>query len=239
MSENVDGLKVTGAMENISWQAQAQSPLSAISLDLRFENLPQGIDLSEILLPTEQKVISLKPEIPLPRAISIFVANPRVRVCSFTFDDPLETRALTSTDAERPSGQLFAGVGQQRKRLTRIKTPGDVIKLEDRMHYLLQPSLESLLSEGALGFPCRPYPYQFEGMAFLYPRQAAILADEMGLGKTMQAITAIRLLLHRGEMRRVLLVCPKSLVTTWRREFHMWAPELPVMVIEGDQSKRA
>ena len=114
-----------------------------------------------------------------------------------------------------------------------------MIKLEDRLHYLLQPSLESLLNEGALTFPCRPYPYQFEGMAFLYPRHAAILADEMGLGKTMQAITAIRLLLHRLEVRRVLLVCPKPLVTNWQREFQQWAPELPVMVIEGDQAKRA
>jgi len=32
---------------------------------------------------------------------------------------------------------------------TRIKpAPGDVIKLEDRLHYLLQPSLETLLNEG-------------------------------------------------------------------------------------------
>jgi SNF2 family DNA or RNA helicase len=124
-------------------------------------------------------------------------------------------------------------------RQTRIKPPGDVIKLEDRLHYLLQPSLESLLSEGALAFPCRPYPYQFEGMAFLYPRHAALLADEMGLGKTMQAITAIRLLLHRLEIRSVLLVCPKPLVTNWQREFQQWAPEVPVMIIEGDQAKRA
>ena len=50
----------------------------------------------------------------------------------------------------------------------------------------------------------------------------------MGLGKTMQAITAIRLLVHHGQLRRVLLVCPKPLVTNWQREFAQWAPELPV-----------
>ena len=66
-----------------------------------------------------------------------------------------------------------------------------------------------------------------------------MLADEMGLGKTMQAITAIRLLLRRGEMRSVLLVCPKPLVTNWQREFALWAPELPLTVIEGDQARRA
>ncbi len=122
--------------------------------------------------------------------------------------------------------------------LTRIRPPGDIIKLSDRLEYLLQPSLESLLAESLLAFPHRPFPFQFEGIAFLYPRQAAILADEMGLGKTMQAITAIRLLLRRGEVKTVLLVCPKPLVTNWLREFEHWAAEVPVMAIEGDQAKR-
>jgi SNF2 family DNA or RNA helicase len=121
---------------------------------------------------------------------------------------------------------------------TRVRPPDDVVKLEDRLRYVLQPSLESLLSARSLGFPLRPFPYQFEGVAFLYPRQAAILADEMGLGKTMQAITAVRLLLHEGEMRSVLLICPKPLVSNWLREFSQWAPEVPVMAIEGEPARR-
>jgi len=131
--------------------------------------------------------------------------------------------------------------GDQRQRPishTRISPPSDLIKLEDRLHYVLQPSLELLLRAEALRFPFEPFPFQFEGVAFLYPRQNAILADEMGLGKTMQAITAIRLLLHRGEARQVLLICPKPLVTNWAREFSVWAPEIPVQVVEGDQSRR-
>ena len=100
-----------------------------------------------------------------------------------------------------------------------------MIKLEDRLNYLLQPPLEALLSDRELAMPFQPFPFQFEGVAFLYPRHAAILADEMGLGKTMQAITAIRLLLCRGEIRSVLMVCPKPLVTNWQREFQLWAPK--------------
>jgi SNF2 family DNA or RNA helicase len=106
------------------------------------------------------------------------------------------------------------------------------------LYYVLQPPLETIFAGGTLEFPFTPFPYQFEGVAFLYPRYAAILADEMGLGKTMQAITTIRLLLHAGEVPNVLLVCPKPLVTNWQREFATWAPELPVMTIEGDQAKR-
>ena len=84
--------------------------------------------------------------------------------------------------------------------------------------------------------PFPPFPFQFDGIAFLYPRHAVILADEMGLGKTMQAITAIRLLLRRGEVESVLLVCPKPLVTNWQRELAVWAAEIPVLAIEGDQA---
>lgn len=124
------------------------------------------------------------------------------------------------------------------KTATRIAPPRDVVKLEDRLYYVLQPPLESVFTGGALEFPFTPFPYQFEGIAFLYPRFAAVLADEMGLGKTMQAITTIRLLLHAGEIRNVLLVCPKPLVTNWQREFQTWAGELPLTIIEGDQAKR-
>ncbi len=171
----------------------------------------------------------------LPRVISVPVKDVPVRTRSYTFAEP-------SRSAERPWGaappSFPASTGGSPHSTTRIKPPDDVIKLEDRLRWLLQPPLESLLSARSLAFPCRPFPFQLEGVAFLYPRAAAILADEMGLGKTMQAITAVRLLLHSGELQSVLLVCPKPLVLNWHRELARWAPEVPVMVIEGDQARR-
>ena len=121
---------------------------------------------------------------------------------------------------------------------TRIRPPSDVVKLEDRLQYLLQPPLEALLEAESLRFPFHPFPYQLDGVAFLYPRRHAVLADEMGLGKTMQAITSIRLLAHSGQARRVLLVCPKPLVTNWQRELAMWAPELSVVTVQGTPAQR-
>ncbi|MCC7476270.1 MAG: DEAD/DEAH box helicase [Pirellulales bacterium] len=121
---------------------------------------------------------------------------------------------------------------------TRMKPPQDLIKLEDRLRFLLQPPLESLLAAYALRFPHAPFPFQLDGMAFLYARNRAVLADEMGLGKTMQTVSSIRLLVHHGQLRRVLLVCPKPLVTNWQREFALWAPEVPVGVIEGGPARR-
>ena len=121
----------------------------------------------------------------------------------------------------------------------RFRPPKDLVKLDDRLFYILQPPLESLIAAGAIEFPHPPFPYQLAGIGFLFPRHAAILADEMGLGKTMQAISTIRMLLHAREISRVLLICPKPLVSNWQREFQLWAPEIPLCVIEGSPATRA
>jgi len=171
------------------------------------------------------------------RAISVPIRRAGVQVRSFCFAE--ETESLPAMVQESPAASGAAPARAPAPSATRIRPPDDVIKLEDRLLYLLQPSLESLLAERAMEFPFQPFPFQFQGIAFLYARHAAVLADEMGLGKTMQAITAMRLLLRRGEARRILMICPKPLVTNWQREFARWAPEIPVQVIEGDQTRRA
>jgi SNF2 family DNA or RNA helicase len=187
----------------------------------------------------------------LPDVLSVPVTRLSVKTQSFVFPAPVAPSGdLRSTAWHgQETMPLPAGLLQQYRAAspesraatsstTRLKPPGDVVKLSDRLLYVLQPSLETLLADSSLEFPFVPFRYQFEGVAFLFPRIAAVLADEMGLGKTMQAITAIRMLVRSGEARSVLLVCPKPLVTNWKREFAMWAPELPLSVIEGDQEKR-
>ena len=181
-----------------------------------------------------------------PRVVSIKVGRQPVRVRSFTFSEPPqahldllaldESKGINKPNGVGPSGSQTPPNANGRS--TRIRPPGDVIKLDDRLHYLLQPSLESLLAERSLEFSFRPFAHQLEGVAFLYPRFSAILADEMGLGKTMQAITTIRLLVRSRELSSVLLVCPKPLVSNWQREFELWAPEIPLMAIGGDHAKR-
>ncbi len=202
------------------------------------------IDLhsSEVLpLPVECLSIRLQSKLPttvgftFPEATE-FVAP--VDVTLQTTDMSPSQPAINGTGpgaAEREGKRSGANSGSKR---TRIAPPADLVKLEDRLYFVLQPPLESLINSAQLSFPFEPFPYQMEGIAFLFPRETAILADEMGLGKTMQAITTIRMLLLAGQLRNVLLVCPKPLVTNWVREFRQWAPEIPVTVIEGDATKR-
>jgi SNF2 family DNA or RNA helicase len=214
-----------------SWQPQ--SCMRTVSI------VPEGVppatrcpfDQQDLRPPTAS--VSMTFGGPPAAAVSLTLSPPKLKVESYQFGMPSAWRAAAHAAPGAPPPS-----NASRPTRTRIAPPADVIKLEDRLFYLLQPSLEALIGDCSLSFPSHPFPYQLEGIAFLYPRYAAILADEMGLGKTMQAITAVRLLLHAGELSTVLLVCPKPLVTNWQREFAHWAGEVPVVAIEGDPARR-
>jgi len=197
-------------------------------------NLPQPPDLQLKISP--------------PEAITVPLSKLEVRTVGCLFPEGAESLLGSQpknspvlpprprTESRRPSDAGAAPLDLVSR--TRIRPPRDMVKLDDRLFFLLQPPLEQVFSGEAITFPFRPFPYQFDGIAFLYPRHEAVLADEMGLGKTMQAIVGLRLLSHQGQVRRTLLVCPKPLVTNWQREIAQWAPELLVTVIEGNQARR-
>jgi len=232
----------TGSQGGFSWHPPPRPAVT--SIELRLEPVRSLTDPlvtrwnRELARRAMVEVHSVRLTERPPRVISVPIRPVAVQVRSFAFSEPADVAGAPESRPypKRFSACLATAAGPAG--CVRIKPPGDVIKLKDRLDYILQPSLESLLAERSLAFPHDPFPFQLEGIAFLYPRHAAILADEMGLGKTMQAITAVRLLLRCGEVRSVLLVCPKALVTNWQREFGLWAPEVPLLVIEGDQAKR-
>jgi SNF2 family DNA or RNA helicase len=213
-----------------------------------------GLDSREATDGDIGMLISLQAlEVALDGVISTPLDAPRVRTigCTFVKQDRAAKPTVKKT-VPLPPAAHSAQVDQQQADAstasviemllnqggTRIRPPKDLIKLEDRLRMLLQPPLESLLAAASLRFAAQPFNFQLDGIAFLYARHRAVLADEMGLGKTMQAITAVRLLVHHSNLRRILLVCPKPLVTNWQREFARWAPEIPVGVVEGGPARR-
>jgi len=167
----------------------------------------------------------------------------RVRVHSRSWfftptDEETNEETTDKSGGHTPADRDFVLRKRDIETLTRIRIPDDTVKIQDRLHYILQPPIESMLNLPTLEMPFEPFPFQRQGIAFLYSAHFAILADEMGLGKTMQAITTIRLLLRTGEIRSVLLVCPKPLITNWQREFSLWAPEIRVSLIDGSPLRR-
>jgi SNF2 family DNA or RNA helicase len=228
----------------LSWSADRDG-LNSCALDSDLHWQPLSSDASEAQVAASLSDFSL----PQVGVVSSPLDPPRIRTIGCMFVPSTERAGAIAKSLKSNVGGLAAqsipapaaaevadgtaGTGR-----TRIRPPRDFIKLEDRLRLLLQPPLESLLAASSLRFASSPFGFQLDGIAFLYPRDRAVLADEMGLGKTMQAITAIRLLVHHGQLRRVLLVCPKPLVTNWQREFAHWAPELTVSAIEGGPTRR-
>ena len=168
---------------------------------------------------------------------------PRVTVNGLQFPEPAV--APVSTDfaplapappapATRPQPVLHTSRNPE----TRLPVPRTALSVPDRLYYLLQPPLETLLSGQELLMPAEPFPFQYQGIAWLFSQTEALLADEMGLGKTMQAISALRLLLRAGQVRSTLIVCPKPLISNWERELMHWAEELPFVTITGPLSRR-
>nr|XP_056722084.1 chromodomain-helicase-DNA-binding protein 2 [Euleptes europaea] len=85
--------------------------------------------------------------------------------------------------------------------------------------------------------------YQLEGLNWLAhswcKNNSVILADEMGLGKTIQTISFLSCLFHQHQLYGpFLIVVPLSTLTSWQREFEIWAPEINVVVYIGDQISR-
>jgi SNF2 family DNA or RNA helicase len=200
------------------------------SLDKRHFAVQAMAAASTTIVPSTQVNLSLSPE----GVLSSPLVSGAVQVISCDFGNSRFHEPSGASRNQKSPPRL----GRPTENYTRIQPPRDVVKLEDRLRMLLQPPLEALLASCSLRFAAPPFGYQLDGIAFLYPRHEAVLADEMGLGKTMQAITALRLLVHLQQLRRVLLICPKPLVTNWQREFAHWAPELPVSTVEGGPAQR-
>lgn len=73
--------------------------------------------------------------------------------------------------------------------------------------------------------------YQSYGARFTVVQQKTILGDEMGLGKTIQAI-AFAAHLYANGLRRIVVVCPASVMVNWKRELNAFCT-MEVFVAHG------
>jgi SNF2 family DNA or RNA helicase len=96
----------------------------------------------------------------------------------------------------------------------------------------------SLTNDKALTLPVPPgvrlLPHQEDGIRFALNRlqtgRGAMFGDVMGLGKTIEAIG----MANAMGPARILVVCPASVLFTWRREIWKWQTlGLPVLLIEA------
>ncbi|MBC8276253.1 MAG: restriction endonuclease [Chloroflexi bacterium] len=146
---------------------------------------------------------------------------------------PVKINRFSFQPPRREEGDLFADSSRERGAFTRVRSVKTLpkppefhrVSLEERLRLILMPPIHEVLSDPQLALPDRPFPFQTIGIKWLFDRDSALLADEMGLGKTMQAIIAARLLWRFGLINQVLVICPKTLISTWMTEIRKWWPQ--------------
>ena len=95
--------------------------------------------------------------------------------------------------------------------------------------------------------PIRASPYQHQIAAFNYAlgifdsgRRGVALFADMGTGKTLITIAVAGTLNAAGKVKRLLVVCPKSIVGVWSAEFCKFAGfDYAAAVLEGSTAKKA
>ena len=75
--------------------------------------------------------------------------------------------------------------------------------------------------------------HQKEAVQFLLSRKKCILADDPGFGKTSELVVAA----IEGNFDSVLIICPASIKSTWKKELLWYVPERDITIVEGIQGK--
>uniref|UniRef100_A0A6H1ZS03 Putative SNF2-related protein n=1 Tax=viral metagenome TaxID=1070528 RepID=A0A6H1ZS03_9ZZZZ len=82
------------------------------------------------------------------------------------------------------------------------------------------------------------YPYQIESVNFGIIRPNAGLLLDLGLGKTICAITIARYRIQKGEIEKVLVVCPSTLLLNWKRQIERFSEYGALILASNDRGER-
>mgnify|MGYP003624636042 FL=1 len=84
-----------------------------------------------------------------------------------------------------------------------------------------------------------PFDHQKDTAAFMTLNKKSFCFNEQGTGKTASAIWAADYLMTQGKVKRVLVVCPLSIMdSAWRNDLFSFAMHRTVDVAHGSKAKR-
>ena len=85
----------------------------------------------------------------------------------------------------------------------------------------------------------KPFDHQKKTSAFFTMNRKSFCFNEQGTGKTASAIWAADFLLNQGKIKRVLVICPLSIMdSAWREDLFTFAPHRSVDIAYGASKKR-
>jgi len=84
-----------------------------------------------------------------------------------------------------------------------------------------------------------PFDHQKKTASFFTMNRKSFCFNEQGTGKTASAIWAADFLLNQGKIKRVLVICPLSIMdSAWREDLFTFAPHRSVDIAYGASKKR-
>jgi len=85
----------------------------------------------------------------------------------------------------------------------------------------------------------KPFEHQKDTASFLTLNKKSFCFNEQGTGKTASSIWAADYLIKIGKVKRVLVICPLSIMdSAWRNDLFSFAMHRTVDVAHGDKAKR-
>lgn len=141
-----------------------------------------------------------------------------------------------------PKGLSRFGLSLQRSRifelfeLKRLRIDGALTEEEEEFCHKIMTMKDMPTYEVDPRYEEIARPYQLNGynwLRFLYEHKfGACLADDMGLGKTLQTIMLLQTLRHK--LKKVLIICPVSILYNWRNELEKFS-DLTYSIYYGDE----
>jgi len=83
-----------------------------------------------------------------------------------------------------------------------------------------------------------PFQHQIKAYNMALQRNAFAFLMEMGTGKSLAAALVAARRFERGEVKRVLIVCPTSVMPVWAKEFEAVTIPFEAQIVDGTKKKR-
>lgn len=83
----------------------------------------------------------------------------------------------------------------------------------------------------SLPTPIKLREHQKDGIKFMLANKRCICADEMGCGKSIEAVVSAL----ESKSEHILVICPASLKTNWKRECSRYCDENDIQIINGSK----
>jgi SNF2 family DNA or RNA helicase len=147
----------------------------------------------------------------------------------------LTTRKADQITALIPRSKILDRVGDRARVLVNWGEDEAKILRNLRIKNVPHPMLRDYKWPGIYS----PFAHQRETSAFLATHPRAFVLSEAGTGKSASVAWAADYLMNRGYVKRVLIVCPVSIMdTAWRADLFRTVMHRTVAIASGERAKR-